>query len=181
MMPTHLRKLFILGSVLCLAATPVLAQGRGNSGGNANANVGGQSGANMNAQGRANTNGPNATDRVFGQDRAAQRPDRVDAGASANANANGNSALGGLNASRASDNARANANSNSRVGEIGSYETDMRAALAMSNRTQRDAAITRARQQLAQTSNKPLTADAIAELDSNLNITGASPQLGASR
>jgi hypothetical protein len=57
----------------------------------------------------------------------------------------------------------------------------MKSALAMSDPTQRNAAITRARQQLAQTSNKPLTSSAISRLDSTLKIQGASPQLGASQ
>jgi hypothetical protein len=195
----QLRKLILLGTVLSLAATPVLAQGRGNSGGNANANVGGnanaggvnaggQSGVNgrfggqsdthVNAQGRVNSNGPNATDRDFGRDRAAERPDRSDSSTAARTNGN---ALGNLNAVHASERARANAAAGSTVGAIGNYETDMKAALAISNATQREAAITRARQQLAQTANKPLTSGAIAQIDSELRIQGASPRLGAER
>jgi hypothetical protein len=57
----------------------------------------------------------------------------------------------------------------------------MKSALAMSDQAQRDAAITRARQQLAQSSSKPLTSSTVAQLDSTLSIQGASPDLGASR
>jgi hypothetical protein len=157
----------------------------GNLGGQSglNGRFGGQSSANLGAQGRLNTNGPNASDRDFGADRSADRSadaaDRSHGNASAGANAH--SQLGGLNAAHASDTARAHAASNSRVGEIGTYETDMKAALAISNPTQRNAAITRARQKLAQESNKPLTSSAIAQLDSDLKIQGASPSLGASQ
>ena len=136
--------------------------------------LGGQSGANIGAQGRLNSNGPNAADRDFGADRAEDR-----AAANASGNANAHSQLGGLNAAHASDTAREHAASNSRVGEIGTYEADMKAALAISNPTQRNAAITSARQKLAATSNKPLTSSAIAQLDSELKIQGASPSLGA--
>jgi hypothetical protein len=89
--------------------------------------------------------------------------------------------LGNLNAAHASPQARANAAPNSMVGQIAAYETAMQQALALSNATQRDAAITAARQQLALAANKPLTADAIAQVDAMLGITGASPQLGAVR
>jgi len=51
----------------------------------------------------------------------------------------------------------------------------------ISDAARRDAAITAARQQLAQTSNKTLDASAIAQLDSTLHIQGASPRLGAAR
>ena len=194
-MRNHFSKILLVGAALSLCAGPVIAQGRGGGAGNAmghanvgagspmgsanvgagmNGRFGGQSSANMGAQGRLNTNGPNAADRDFGADRAADR-----ANANASANANGNSQLGGLNASHASDNARAHAASGSRVGEVGTYETDMKSAVAISNPTQRNAAITAARQKLAQTSNKPLTSSAIAQLDSQLKIQGASPTLGA--
>lgn len=197
----HLGKFVIIGAVL--AAGPVLAQGRGGGGGNAgaganmggqsgmNARAGGQSDANISAQGNANTNGPNAADRDFGQDRAASRATEGGASraaeararASTNTNAQQQAAnqLGGLNAARASENAQANAAAGSRVGEVATYETRMRTAMAITDPARRDAAITDARRQLAQTSNKTLTADAIAQLDSTLNIQGASPQLGAAR
>ena len=51
--------------------------------------------------------------------------------------------------------------------------------MAIPDPARRDAAIADARRQLAQTSNKPLTADVITQLDSELNIQGASPRLGA--
>jgi hypothetical protein len=200
-MKSHLGKLLILGTALSLSISPVLAQGRGGGGhvgggvgagigaGNAagNANIGGQSGMNgrfggqsdakVSAQGRANTNGPNAMDRDFGSDRAADRANRTDTTARTHASND----LGDLNAAHASDNARANAASGSRVGEVATYESQMKSALAMSDQSQRNAAITRARQQLAQNTNKPLTADAITQLDSELHIQGASPQLGAAQ
>jgi hypothetical protein len=56
----------------------------------------------------------------------------------------------------------------------------MRAALTLTDTRRRDAAVTSARQQLAQTTRKPLTAGTIAELDGLLDIGGVSPQLGAS-
>lgn len=210
-MRKQLSKIFVLGAALTLSISPVLGQGRGGGGGvgggigggvgagaaighnNAmsgtmggqsglNGRFGGQSGANLSAQGRANTNGPNASDRDFGADRSADRTDTAGRpSGNASAGANANSQLGGLNAAHASDTARANAASGSRVGEIGTYETDMKAALAISNPTQRDAAITKARQKLAETSNKPLTSSAIAQLDSDLKIQGASPTLGTSQ
>ena len=45
----------------------------GHTHGNNHGNAGGQSALHMSAQGLANTNGPNATNRQFGRDRAAQR------------------------------------------------------------------------------------------------------------
>jgi hypothetical protein len=138
---------------------------------------GGRSSGQLSAQGSANTNGPNAADREFGQDRATTRNSMA---ANSRARENAASQLGGLNAAHASDNARANAASGSRVGAINTYETQMKSALAMSNQTERNAAITRARQQLAQNSNKTLTAGAVTRLDSTLDLKGASPELGTS-
>jgi hypothetical protein len=206
-MRTNLKKLAMLGAAMAvLSVVPALAQGRGvghgvgggiggeaNAGagmGNAGANVGGQSGVNgrfggqsdagISAQGRANTNGPNAADRDYGRDRAEDRQAaRSDTATSANGAAR--SELGGLNADHASDRARANAAAGSRVGEIGTYQTDMKTAMAITDQTRRNAAITRARQNLARTTNKPLTSDAIAQLDKDLDIEGASSALGASR
>jgi hypothetical protein len=148
---------------------------------------GGQSDTHIGAQGRLNTNGPGASDRSFGTDRADARAD-TDVRTSRTANSGSTSSrtksaneLGGLNASHASENAETHASANSRVGEVATYESQMRSALAISDPTRRNAAITSARQQLAQTSNKPLTSSAITQLDSSLNIQGASPTLGASR
>jgi hypothetical protein len=156
------------------------AMGGANVGGQSgmNGRFGGQSDTNISAQGRANTNGPAAADREFGAARAADRPDTT---TRADGNASSRSELGGLNADHASATARANAASGSRVGEVGTYETQMKSALAISDPTARTAAITKARQDLAQTTNKPLTSGAIAQLDSDLKIQGASPQLGASQ
>jgi len=193
-MRNQLGKTLVLGAALSLSITPVIGQGHGVGGGGGaaahgamggnmgglsgmNGRFGGQSGANMSSQGRANTNGPNASDRDFGADRSADRTDM----AADRSGANTNSQLGSLNAAHASDTARANAASGSRVGEIGSYETDMKAALAIADPTKRNAAITRARQKLAQDTNKPLTSSAIAQLDNDLKIQGASPSLGASQ
>jgi hypothetical protein len=194
----NLRKLLIIGTVLSVAASPVLAQGRGGGGGGgggvgagvgAGANVGGQSGvngrfggqseANIGAQGSVNSNGPNAADRAFGGERATSRAAEAQTRNSVTAQERGSSDLGSLNAARASENAQANAAAGSRVGEIATYESRMRSALAITDQARRNAAITDARQQLAQTTNKPLTAGAIAQLDSELAIQGASPQLGA--
>ncbi len=87
--------------------------------------------------------------------------------------------LGNLNAAHASATARANASPNSMVGRIAAYETQMNAALAIQDRTARNAAIVAAREQLAQSANKPLTSENIAKVDAMLGIRGASPQLGA--
>jgi len=140
-----------------------------------NANLGANARANIGSQGRMNSNGPAAADRDFGRDRAEDRPSST-----ANARTDAN-VMGSLNAAHSSDKARAHASSNSRVGEIATYESQMKAALAIQNPTQRNAAIISARQQLAQTTNKPLTARAITGLDQQLNIKGASPTLGASQ
>jgi hypothetical protein len=89
--------------------------------------------------------------------------------------------LGNLNAAHASANARANASPNSMVGRIATYETQMLNALQIQDLTQRNAAITAARGQLAQSANKPLTESAITRVDGLLGIQGAPPQLGAVR
>jgi hypothetical protein len=191
-MRNSLRNLALLGTILSLAASPVLAQGRGNSGGNSanapgnsgNANAGGQSGTHMSARGQDNNNGPNAADRAFGTDRAANRAAARaanDVRATSRAHANAASALGSLNAAHASANARTYAATTSRVGQVATYETRMRAALAITNPTRRDAAITAARQELAGRTNKELTPGAVARLDNMLSIQGASPQLGVTR
>lgn len=207
-MRTQLGKMAVLGTILALSFGPALAQGRGNGGGvgagmggganvrsgpmagpsvggnsGLNGQFGGQSDAHITAQERTNSNGPNAPDRDFGADRAADRTASVNGNASGSASARAKAAseLGSLNAAHASETARANAASGSTVGEIGTYETRMKAALAISNPTQRNAAITKARQDLALNSNKTLTASAIAKLDNTLNIQGASPQLGAAQ
>ena len=185
----HLSKLLVAGAALSLAAGSALAEGRGNGGGaganagmgasmghsGVNGSLGGNAGVNLGAQGRMNSNGQGASDRDFGQDRAEDRPTRgVKGGSEA-------SAMGSLNASHSSATARAHASSNSRVGEIATYESQMKSALAIQNPIQRNAAITSARQQLAQTTNKPLTSQAITGLDRQLKIQGASPTLGASQ
>ena len=172
-----LGKLVILGAVL--ATSPVLAQGRGGGGGNVggNANIGGPAQGRVEAQGSINGNGVNAETRTFGAARAESRA----AEAQARTHTQGRNELGSLNAARASENAQTNAAAGSRVGEIATYETRMRTALAINNTARREAAIADARRQLAQTSNKPLTADAITQLDSELNIQGASPRLGAAQ
>ena len=59
------------------------------------------------------------------------------------------------------------------------YQKQMQAALAITDPPRRDAAATLARQQLARTLSKPLTAGTIAELDGLLDVGGVSPQLGA--
>ncbi len=81
--------------------------------------------------------------------------------------------LGNLNAAHASP--------NSMVGRVATYESQMQAALAIQDRAARNAAIVAAREQLAQSANKPLTRDSIARVDSMLGIRGAPPSLGAER
>ena len=94
--------------------------------------------------------------------------------------ANAASELGKLNAAHASPIALQHANANSAVGAIASYDSQMNAALALTDPTARDAAVTAARQQLALVSNKQLTASAVTKLDSMLGIAGADPTLGTS-
>ncbi len=115
----------------------------------------------------------------------------ANAGANANANANANlnanitaderqaaSLLGGLNAARASSEGMANASADSMAGAVANYKTAMGAALQMDNATQKSEAITAARVQLASSSNKTLTADAVTSIDATLGIEGADPTLG---
>src|ERR1700741_4911473 len=62
----------------------------GHGHGNGHGHAGGNSAAHMSATGRANTNGPNATHRVFGQDRAALRHQMHANGTNGHAGAHGN-------------------------------------------------------------------------------------------
>ena len=89
--------------------------------------------------------------------------------------------LGGLNAAHANSHAFQHANSHSMVGAIATYQTQMKAALALTDTTAQDVAITSARQQLAAATNKTLTASAVTKLDGILGITGASATLGTSQ
>jgi hypothetical protein len=59
------------------------------------------------------------------------------------------------------------------------YETQMRSALSITDPPRRDAAVTKARQQLAQNIGKPLPAGTIVELDGLLDLEAVSAQLGA--
>jgi hypothetical protein len=90
------------------------------------------------------------------------------------------SMLGGLNAAHANTNAFANANPNSMVGDIATYEQQMGSALALTDPKDQANAITAARQQLALSTNKTLTASAVTRLDQMLGIKGADPTLGTS-
>jgi hypothetical protein len=145
-----------------------------------NGDFGGRSNADISAQGRANTNGPNAADRDYGADRAQDRSVRP-ATASATARVQAASELGKLNAAHASATAEDHAASGSTVGHIATYETQMKAALAISDPAKRTAAITAARQELAASDNKQLTPSAVARVDGRLGIKGAPPELGAAR
>jgi hypothetical protein len=66
-----------------------------------------------------------------------------------------------------------------RAREMDAYQKQMQAAMKILEPKRRDAAVIAARQQLAQSIRKPLTAATIAELDGLLDIAGVSPQLGA--
>lgn len=90
------------------------------------------------------------------------------------------SMLGGLNAAHASASAFAHANPNSMVGDVATYEQQMNSALALTDAKQQANAITAARQQLALSTNKTLTASAVTRLDQMLGIKGADPSLGTS-
>jgi len=86
--------------------------------------------------------------------------------------------LGNLNAAHASATARSNAAPGSIVGQIAAYETAMKSALAIENPTQRAAAITAARQDLALTANKQLTPAAVTRVDSLLDLPASPAELG---
>ena len=88
------------------------------------------------------------------------------------------SVLGNMNASHASSMGLQHAAPNSTVGALATYKSQMTAALALTDPTAQAAAITAARQQLATTDNKVLTAAAITQIDSNLSIVGAPSDLG---
>lgn len=92
--------------------------------------------------------------------------------------ANAASELGKLNAAHASATAMAHASSKSIVGQIAAYKVAMQSALAETDTTQQATDITAARVQLASTTNKQLTPDAISKVDNLLGITGADPTLG---
>lgn len=91
------------------------------------------------------------------------------------------SMLGGLNAAHASASAFEHANPNSMVGDVATYEQQMNSALALTDAKQQANAITAARQQLALSTNKTLTASAVTRLDQMLGIKGANPSLGTSQ
>jgi len=86
--------------------------------------------------------------------------------------------LGNLNAAHASATARSNAAPGSMVGQIAAYETAMKSALAIENPSQRAAAITAARQDLALTANKQLTPAAVTRVDSLLDLPASPAELG---
>lgn len=92
--------------------------------------------------------------------------------------ANAANELGKLNAAHASPIAFQHAAPNSAVGTIATYESQMNAALAITDPAARDAAITAARQQLALASNKQLTPSAVTRIDGILGISGAPANLG---
>jgi hypothetical protein len=170
----------------------------GNGGGNAGGRDGASPGNSGNAPGHSNSgpgNSANAPghatgkpDVTRGQVRSNDRPTAPQSasirnGDRARADARGKAAneLGNLNAAHASANARANASPNSMVGRIATYETQMHNALAIQDPVARNAAITNAREQLAQSANKSLTPSAVARVDGLLGIQGAPPELGAVR
>ena len=95
--------------------------------------------------------------------------------------ANVASQLGKLNAAHASPTAFDHAAPNSAVGAIATYKSEMTAALALTDPAAQTAAITAARQQLASSTNKDLTASAVTKIDDTLSISGASPTLGTTQ
>jgi hypothetical protein len=101
--------------------------------------------------------------------------------ANATAQANVASELGKLNAAHASTVALNHSASNSAVGAIATYESQMTAALALSDSAAQDAAVTAARQQLALSTGKDLTSSSATRIDAMLGITGASPTLGTTQ
>ncbi len=96
------------------------------------------------------------------------------------------SALGALNAAHASPVALAHASPTSKVGQIASYDRAMLSALGMPATTPaqiaaRTAAIAAARAQLANASNKGLTPDVVAAVDSQLGLPASDPSIGVWR
>ena len=66
-----------------------------------------------------------------------------------------------------------------RAQDVEIYVQQMRAAIQIRDPARQDTAVAAARLELAQRTQKPLTARTIAELDGVLDIGGISPQLGA--
>lgn len=176
--------------------------GGGNGGGNANGRDGGSPGNSANAPGHTGERGnsANAPGQAVTSPVLKDKGDTTRSQASTNRNTPAQTAsvrsndraraearskaaneLGNLNAAHASATARANASPNSMVGRIATYENQMQAALAIQDPAARNAAITQAREQLAQSANKSLTPTAVARVDGLLGIQGASPQLGTVR
>ncbi len=88
--------------------------------------------------------------------------------------------LGKLNADHASATAFEHASSRSTVGALATYQSQMKAALALSDSAAQSAAITAARQQLAASTKVTLTSATATKIDADLGINGASPDLGTS-
>jgi hypothetical protein len=97
------------------------------------------------------------------------------------ATANVASELGKLNAAHASAVAMQHAAPGSAVGAIAAYKSEMLAALALTDSSAKNAAITSARQELATATNKSLTGSSVTKIDAMLGIEGASPALGTTQ
>ena len=187
----------LMGAALALApyawdasigTSPAFAQGNsggggggggggGNSGGNGNA--GGNSGNAGNSANAGQKDSPGKSDRgvAASQGNSFSRGN-ANVGGTASAHGKAANELGNLNAAHASANARSNAAPGSMVGQIATYEAQMKSALAIQDPAQRAAAITAARQDLALSANKQLTPAAITRVDSLLGLPASPAQLG---
>jgi len=87
-------------------------------------------------------------------------------------------ALGNLNAAHASAVARGRASPGSMVGQIATYETQMKAALAIEDPSRRAAAVAAARQDLALSANRQLTPAAVTRVDGLLGLPATDGRLG---
>ena len=86
--------------------------------------------------------------------------------------------LGALSPARASSSARQNVSLKEMVGYIETYETEMKAALALQDPGRRSTAITVARGNLALVANKQLTPPAITRIDGLLGLPASPATLG---
>ncbi|WP_372624332.1 hypothetical protein [Falsiroseomonas sp.] len=175
--------------------------GGGNGGGQGNGgeNGGGHAGDQGNGQGNGHGHGATADGTPGnGRGNAFGRGDDArghafgrggvddDAGRAANRGAL-SSALGGLNAARASATAQANAAPNSRVGMIAAYEQAMLAALSLPATTPveiglRDQAIAQARAvELEAAANRPVTPAVVDRVDAMLGLPPTDSTLGVTR
>lgn len=92
------------------------------------------------------------------------------------------SSLGNLNAAHASTQGMTHAAPNSMPGQLNAYAMAMRAALAIKDPVAQQQAIAKARAQLSQVANKPVSTQDVGRVDSMLGIRSSEAQMvGADR